>query len=52
MEPEKMIGKVIAISELNVRVLVEEGKIHIRDVLCTEIRGKRVAFEVAEEDGE
>lgn len=51
MEPEKMIGKVIAISELNVRVLVEEGKIHIRDVLCTEIRGKRVAFEVAEEDG-
>lgn len=51
MESEKMIGKVIAISELNVRVLVEEGKIHIKDVLCTELRGKRVAFEVAEEDG-
>lgn len=51
MESEKMIGKVIAISELNVRVLVEEGKIHIKDVLCAELRGKRVAFEVAEEDG-
>lgn len=51
MEPENMIGKVIAISELNIRVLVEEGKIHIKDVLYTEIKGKRVAFEVAEEDG-
>lgn len=51
MQSEEMIGKVIAISELNVRVLVEEGKIHIRDVLCAEVRGKRIAFEVAEEDG-
>ena len=51
MQSEEMIGKVIAISELNVRVLVEEGKIHIRDVLCAKVRGKRIAFEVAEEDG-
>lgn len=48
---EKAIGKIIAISELNVRVLVEEGKIHINDILYTESRGKRVSFEVAEEDG-
>lgn len=48
---EGIIGKVIAISELNVRILVEEGKIHIRDILYAEVRGKKVSFEVAEEDG-
>lgn len=48
---EELIGKVISISELNVRILVEEGKIHIQDVLYAEVRGKRVCFEVAEEDG-
>lgn len=48
---EAIIGKVIAISELNVRILVEEGKIHIRDILWAEVRGKKICFEVAEEDG-
>lgn len=48
---EGIIGRVIAISELNVRILVEEGKIHMKDILYTEIRNKRVSFEVAEEDG-
>ena len=46
-----MIGKVISISELNVRILTEEGKIHIKDVLYAEVRGKRIAFEVEEENG-
>lgn len=48
---EELIGKVITVSELNVRILVEEGKIHFRDVLYANVRGKRVCFEVAEEDG-
>ena len=48
---EEIIGKVIAISELNVRILVEESKIHIKDILWTEVRGKKISFEVAEEDG-
>lgn len=48
---EELIGKVISISELNVRILVEEGKIHFQDVLYADVRGKRVCFEVAEEDG-
>ena len=48
---QEIIGKVIAISELNVRILVEESKIHIRDILWTEVRGKKICFEVAEEDG-
>ena len=48
---EEIIGKVIAISELNVRILVEEGKIHIRDILWAKVREKKVCFEVAEEDG-
>lgn len=48
---EELIGKVITVSELNVRILVKEGKIHFRDVLYADVRGKRVCFEVAEEDG-
>ena len=51
MGEEAVIGKVIAISELNVRILAEEKKIHIRDVLYAQVRGKRVCFEVMEEDG-
>ncbi len=47
---EKLVGKVISVSELNVRVLVEEGKIRIQNILYAEVRGKRVCFEVAEED--
>lgn len=45
------VGKVISVSELNVRILVEEGKIHFQNVLYADVRGKRVCFEVAEEDG-
>lgn len=45
------VGKVIAVSELNVRILVEEGKIHFQNVLYADVRGKRLSFEVAEEDG-
>lgn len=45
------VGKVIAVSELNVRILVEDGKIHFQNVLYADVRGKRVCFEVAEEDG-
>jgi len=45
------VGKVISVSELNVRILVEEGRIHIQNVLYAEVRGKRLSFEVAEEDG-
>lgn len=48
---EKLVGKVISVSELNVRVLVEEGKIRIQNILYADVRGKRVCFEVAEEDG-
>lgn len=48
---ENLVGKVISVSELNVRVLVEEGKIRIQNILYAEVRGKRVCFEVAEEDG-
>ena len=48
---EELIGKVISVSELNVRILVEEGKIRIQNILYADVKGKRVCFEVAEEDG-
>ena len=47
----ELVGKVISVSELNVRILVEEGNIRIRNILYAEVRGKRISFEVAEEDG-
>lgn len=48
---EELVGKVIAVSELNVHILVEEGKIHFHDILYASVNGTRVCFEVAEEDG-
>lgn len=48
---EELVGKVIAVSELNVHILVEEGKIHFHDILYASVNGARVCFEVAEEDG-
>lgn len=48
---EELVGKVIAVSELNVRILVEDGKVHFQNILYADVRGKRVSFEVAEEDG-
>jgi len=48
---EKLIGKVITVSELNVKILVEEGQVHYQNILCADVRGKRVSFEVVEEDG-
>lgn len=44
-------GKIIAVSELNIQVLVPEGKIRFHDVLYTELRGRRIYFETVEEDG-
>lgn len=48
---EDLVGKVISVSELNVKILVEDGKIHFQNILYADVRGKRVSFEVAEEDG-
>lgn len=48
---EEVIGKIIAISELNVKVLVEEGGIHFHDVLYAMNNNKKIGFEVVEEDG-
>ena len=45
------IGKIIAISELNVQVLINEEKVKYHDILYTEQKGKKLYFEVAEEDG-
>ena len=44
-------GKIIAVSELNIQVLVPEGKIRFHDILYTELRGRKIYFETVEEDG-
>ncbi len=45
------VGKIISVSELNVQVLISDQKIKYRDILYTESKGKRIEFEVVEEDG-
>jgi len=48
---EVVIGKIVSISELNVAILVYDEKIKYHDVLYTYNKGKKIQFEVAEEDG-
>lgn len=45
------IGKIISISELNVQVLINDEKVKYHDILYSEQKGKKIYFEVAEEDG-
>lgn len=45
------IGKIVTISELNIQILINEEKVKFHDVLYAEQKGKRIYFEVAEEDG-
>ena len=45
------VGKIITVSELNVQILINDQKIKYRDILYTENKGKRIEFEVVEEDG-
>ncbi len=48
---ETCIGKIISISELNVQILLNGEKVKFHDVLWADSKGKRVYFEVTEEDG-
>ncbi len=45
------VGKIISVSELNVTVLITEDKVKFHDILYVYNKGKKVEFEVAEEDG-
>ena len=45
------VGKILAISELNVQILLNNEKVKYRDILCTNIKGNEILFEVTEEDG-
>ncbi|MBR1390849.1 MAG: F0F1 ATP synthase subunit beta [Lachnospiraceae bacterium] len=45
------IGKIISISELNVQILLNGEKVKFHDILSTEHKGKKMYFEVTEEDG-
>ena len=48
---ETCIGKIISISELNVQILLNGEKVKFHDVLWVDSKGRRVYFEVTEEDG-
>ena len=48
---ETAVGKIISVSELNIQVLINDEKIKYRDILYTNSKGRRIEFEVVEEDG-
>ena len=48
---EVCVGKILTISELNVQILLNGEKVKYHDILCTNIKGKEILFEVTEEDG-
>ena len=48
---EVVVGKIISVSELNVAVLINNEKVKYHDILYTYIKGKKLEFEVVEEDG-
>lgn len=50
-QQEQPIGKIIAISELNVDIMIGEEKVKYHDILYTYHKNRRIDFEVAEEDG-
>ena len=46
-----MIGKIISISELNVKVfLYDNQKVEIKDILCASLKNQNYRFEVASID--
>ena len=45
------VGRIVSISELNVAVLVNDEKIKYHDILYAINKGKKIEFEVAEENG-
>ena len=48
---DKMVGKIIAISDLNVKVLLFDTKVQLKDILCyTDENGKKHQFEVIQID--
>ena len=48
---ELCVGKIISISELNVEILINEERVKFHDILYAYNKGKRIEFEVLEEDG-
>ena len=45
------VGRIVSISELNVAVLINDEKVKYHDMLYTYNKGKKIQFEVAEEEG-
>lgn len=48
---DNCVGKIISISELNVQVLLNGEKVKFHDILCAEVKNRKIYFEVTEEDG-
>ena len=48
---DKCIGKIVFISELNVQILLNGEKVKYHDILSADKKGKKLYFEVTEEDG-
>ena len=45
------VGKIVSISELNVQIMINDEKVKYHDMLYAMNKGKKIQFEVQEEDG-
>ncbi len=45
---KEFVGKIIAVSELNIQVLVPDGKVRFHEILYAENRGRKIYMEAAE----
>lgn len=45
------VGKIVSISELNVQIMINDEKVKFHDMLYAMNKGKKIQFEVLEEDG-
>lgn len=48
---DNCIGKIIAVSDLNVQILLNGEKVKYQDILKVNLKNKELLFEVTEEDG-
>ena len=48
---EKVVGKIIGVSSIKVEILLASNDISVHDVVCTNVNGRLIQFEIAEIKG-
>lgn len=48
---DNVVGKIISVTSIKIDILLADNKAKIHDIVCTEVRGKTVEFEIQEIKG-